>query len=65
MCLPRAAPLQCDGGDGGVMAKKDPASKRLAEEIAFAKLLKKTPPLFTPEDLVACLLLNNCLRCCG
>jgi hypothetical protein len=33
------------------MAKKDPASKRLAEEIAFAKLLKKTPPLFTPEDL--------------
>jgi hypothetical protein len=40
-----------DGDDGGVMAKKDPASKRLAEEIAFAKLLKKTPPLFTPEDL--------------
>jgi hypothetical protein len=33
------------------MAKKDTASKRLAEEIAFAKLLKKTPPLYAPEDL--------------
>jgi hypothetical protein len=29
-------PLQWDGGDGGTMAKKDAASKRLAEEIARA-----------------------------
>ena len=27
-------PLQWDGGDGGTMAKKDPASKRLADETA-------------------------------
>jgi hypothetical protein len=35
------------------MAKKDAASKRLAEEIAFAELLKKVPPLFTQEELLA------------
>jgi hypothetical protein len=29
-------PFQWDGGDGGTMAKKDAASKRLAEEIARA-----------------------------
>jgi hypothetical protein len=34
-------PLQWDGDDGGAMAKKDPASKRLAEEIALAKRIKK------------------------
>jgi hypothetical protein len=33
------------------MAKKDAASKRLAEEIALAELLKKVPPLFTLEEL--------------
>jgi hypothetical protein len=44
-------PLQWDGGDGGTMAKKDAASKRLAQEIAFAELVKKVPPLFTEEDL--------------
>ena len=33
------------------MAKKNAASKRLEKQIALAKLLKKTPPLFTPEDL--------------
>jgi hypothetical protein len=32
------------------MAKKDAASKWLAEEIALAELLKKVPPLFTPEE---------------
>ena len=52
MCLP-CATLQWDGGDGGTMAKKDAASKRLAEEIAFAELLKKVPPLFTLEELPA------------
>ena len=35
------------------MAKKDAASKRLAKEIAFAELLKKVPPLFTQEELLA------------
>jgi hypothetical protein len=35
------------------MAKKDAASKRLAEEIAFAELIKKVPPLFTLEELPA------------
>ena len=35
------------------MAKKDAASKRLAEEIAFAELLKRVPPLFTQEELLA------------
>ena len=35
------------------MAKKDAASKRLAEEIALAELLKKVPPLFTLEELPA------------
>jgi hypothetical protein len=51
-------PLQWDGGDGGAMAKKDAASKRLAEEIALAKRIKKareeTPkkvPEETPRDL--------------
>ena len=34
------------------MAKKDAASKRLAEEIAFAELLKTVPPL-TLEELPA------------
>src|SRR5262249_8552639 len=47
------ATLQWDGGDGGNMAKKDAVSKRLAEEIAFAELLKKVPPLFTQEELLA------------
>src|SRR6516225_916879 len=50
-CACPAPPLQWDGGDGGTMAKKDAASKRLAEEIAFAELLKKVPPLFTLEEL--------------
>jgi hypothetical protein len=35
------------------MAKKDAASKRLAEERALAELLKKVPPLFTQEELLA------------
>jgi len=35
------------------MAKKDAVSKRLAEEIAVAELLKKGPPLFTQEELLA------------
>ena len=35
------------------MAKKDAVSKRLAEEIAFAELVKRTPPLFPPEELPA------------
>jgi hypothetical protein len=35
------------------MAKKDAASKRLANEIALAELLKKVPPFFTPEELPA------------
>jgi hypothetical protein len=35
------------------MAKKDAASKRLAKEIALAKLLKKVPPFFTLEELPA------------
>jgi len=35
------------------MAKKDAASKRLAEEIALAELIKKVPPLFTLEELPA------------
>src|SRR6516165_7795731 len=52
-CACPAPPLQWDGGDGGTMAKKDAASKRLAEEIAFAELLKKVPPLFTLEELPA------------
>jgi hypothetical protein len=36
MCLPCATPLQWDGDDGGTMAKKDPASKQLAEMTAGA-----------------------------
>jgi hypothetical protein len=35
------------------MAKKDAVSKRLAKEIAVAELLKKVPPLFTQEELLA------------
>jgi hypothetical protein len=35
------------------MAKKDAASKRLAEEMALAQRLKKVPPLFTQEELLA------------
>jgi len=35
MCLP-CAPLQCDGGDGGIMAKDDAASRQRAEKIAHA-----------------------------
>jgi hypothetical protein len=35
------------------MAKKDAVSKRLAREIALAELLKKVPPLFTQEELLA------------
>jgi len=35
------------------MAKKDAASKRLAEERALAERLKKVPPLFTQEELLA------------
>src|SRR5215831_4349487 len=35
------------------MAKKDAVSKRLAEEIALAELIKKVPPLFTLEELPA------------
>src|SRR5215468_1539464 len=52
-CACPAPPLQWDGGDGGTMAKKDAALKRLAKEIAFAELLKKVPPLFTQEELLA------------
>jgi hypothetical protein len=58
MCLPCATPSKWDGDDGGTMAKKDAASKRLAEEIALAKRIKKareeTPkkvPEETPRDL--------------
>src|SRR6266699_3443537 len=40
-CACPAPPLQWDGGDGGTMAKKDAASKRLAEEIALAERIKK------------------------
>jgi hypothetical protein len=46
-------PLQCDGGDGGNMAKKDAVSMRLAREIALAELLKTVPPFFTLEELPA------------
>jgi hypothetical protein len=35
------------------MAKKDAASKRLAKEIALAELLKKVPPPFWQEELLA------------
>ena len=37
-CACPAPPLQWDGGDGGTMAKKDAASKRLAEETIRASV---------------------------
>jgi hypothetical protein len=52
-CACPAPPFQWDGGDGGTMAKKDAASKRLAEEIALAKHIKKAreeTPKKVPEE---------------
>ena len=47
------------------MAKKDAASKRLAEEIAFAELLKKCRPSSRWKNCPLRLRRKNCLRCCS